>query len=344
MIWLKKLLRLMAVLPLCVLGVTGCAKNQPPAPLPHLKLSKTFKVESYQGVEVHFNHPVKSLQWSWNGTTKKMNLAKGKKSVLIPVKLPQGKQFSLTIEKASGPSTQPFKKSTVLTGQTAPSLQVVTNPGIWQFNVSPEGPFTLQFSSPVANRASVSQDIHFSPAISGTLNWTSATTANFVPDQPLNPTETVTMTLDGGVSGPHGAQGQYLDSTTIVRPFITASNQKIVVHEQLPETLTLYQNGKVMLKTKCNTGVTGATTPTGTFYIHSKVVKTDMSGVDPDGEKYEVKNVPWVMGLFGNTAIHGYQRAKYGFPQSNGCVELPIATAKKLYHMVDVGTPVVIEK
>ena len=33
----------------------------------------------------------------------------------------------------------------------------------------------------------------------------------------------------------------------------------------------------------------------------------------------------------GGDAVHGYPRASYGFPQSNGCVELPIETAKLHY-------------
>ena len=86
----------------------------------------------------------------------------------------------------------------------------------------------------------------------------------------------------------------------------------------------------------------GGSTPTGTFYIRSKYPSVDMKGVNPDGVHYNDPHVPWVMGLIGNIAIHGYPRASYGWPQSNGCVELPLSAAKHLYSMVSVGTPVEI--
>ncbi len=52
-----------------------------------------------------------------------------------------------------------------------------------------------------------------------------------------------------------------------------------------------------------------------------------MTGTDPDGVHYVAPDVPWVNYFNGGDAVHGYPRASYGFPQSNGCVELPIETA-----------------
>ena len=47
--------------------------------------------------------------------------------------------------------------------------------------------------------------------------------------------------------------------------------------------------------------------------------------------------MPWVNYFNGGDAVHGYERGSYGFPQSNGCVELPIATAAEVYPMLAVG-------
>ncbi len=44
----------------------------------------------------------------------------------------------------------------------------------------------------------------------------------------------------------------------------------------------------------------------------------------------------------GGDAVHGYERGSYGFPQSNGCVELPIETAKTVFGMLALGDIVYI--
>ena len=117
----------------------------------------------------------------------------------------------------------------------------------------------------------------------------------------------------------------------------------VTVTETLPETLEVHQNNKVVLTTPVNTGVPGATTQTGVFPIYVRYVSTTMVGTDPDGVHYVAPDVPWVNYFNGGDAVHGYPRASYGFPQSNGCVELPIATAQTVYGMLAVGDLVIVE-
>ena len=62
-----------------------------------------------------------------------------------------------------------------------------------------------------------------------------------------------------------------------------------------------------------------------------------MTGEDVDGEKYKVEDVPWVNYFNGGDAVHGYPRESYGFPQSNGCVELPIEAAHHIFPMLAIG-------
>lgn len=54
-----------------------------------------------------------------------------------------------------------------------------------------------------------------------------------------------------------------------------------------------------------------------------------MRGADVTGARYDV-TVPWASHIDGGQALHGYPRTSYGFPQSNGCVEMPIATAGRV--------------
>jgi L,D-transpeptidase catalytic domain len=111
----------------------------------------------------------------------------------------------------------------------------------------------------------------------------------------------------------------------------------VTVSESLPETLVLYRGHRAVLSTPVNTGVPGAETELGIFPIYSRLVSTTMTGTDPDGTHYVAPDVPWVNYFNGGDAVHGYPRASYGFPQSNGCVELPIETAHTVFDMLAIG-------
>jgi len=116
----------------------------------------------------------------------------------------------------------------------------------------------------------------------------------------------------------------------------------VTVTESDPETLEVHKGNHVALSTPANTGVPGAETPTGIFPIFTRDVSTTMSGTDVDGTKYDIPDVPWVNYFNGGDAVHGYERGSYGFPQSNGCVELPIEAAKTVYGMLALGDIVYI--
>ena len=111
----------------------------------------------------------------------------------------------------------------------------------------------------------------------------------------------------------------------------------VSVTESLPETMELHRGDRVVVSSPANTGVAGAETERGIFPIYSRLVSTTMTGTDPDGVRYVAPDVPWVNYFNGGDAVHGYPRASYGFPQSNGCVELPIGTAEQIYPMLAIG-------
>jgi peptidoglycan hydrolase-like protein with peptidoglycan-binding domain len=111
----------------------------------------------------------------------------------------------------------------------------------------------------------------------------------------------------------------------------------VTVTESLPETLEVHRDRHVVFSTPANTGVPGAETAQGIFPIFSRFESTTMTGTDVDGTKYTVPDVPWVNYFNGGDAVHGYPRASYGFPQSNGCVELPIEAAAQVYPMLKIG-------
>ena len=117
----------------------------------------------------------------------------------------------------------------------------------------------------------------------------------------------------------------------------------VTVSESSPETLDVHVGDRVAFSTPANTGVPGAETAQGIFPIYSRLTSTTMTGEDVDGTKYKVEDVPWVNYFNGGDAVHGYERPSYGFPQSNGCVELPIEAAHSVYGMLALGDIVDVE-
>jgi peptidoglycan hydrolase-like protein with peptidoglycan-binding domain len=122
----------------------------------------------------------------------------------------------------------------------------------------------------------------------------------------------------------------------------TAPYGYVVVSQTLPESATVYQNGVSAYTTSVNTGVSGAPTADGTFPVYLRYTTTTMSGTNPDGSTYSDPGIPWVSYFNGGDALHGFVRASYGTPQSDGCVEMPIANAAIVYPMTPIGTLVTV--
>jgi hypothetical protein len=104
-----------------------------------------------------------------------------------------------------------------------------------------------------------------------------------------------------------------------------------------PETLTVWHNGSVVLKSLANTGIAASPTADGTFPVYLRFQFTIMRGINPDGSHYS-DPVWWVSYFNGGDAVHYFSRATYGWPQSLGCVELPWAPAKKVWPYLTYGS------
>jgi lipoprotein-anchoring transpeptidase ErfK/SrfK len=116
----------------------------------------------------------------------------------------------------------------------------------------------------------------------------------------------------------------------------------VYVSESLPETATVYSDGAEVYSTLANTGVASASTALGTFPVYERFKVTTMSGTNPDGSKYVDPGIPWVSYFNGGDALHGYVRGSYGFPQSDGCVEMPPAHAEVVFPYTLIGTLVTV--
>lgn len=119
----------------------------------------------------------------------------------------------------------------------------------------------------------------------------------------------------------------------------------IYVSKAIPETLYLIEDKRIVFESLANTGIKASPTKDGEYRIFSSYLTKNMVGVDPiSKKKYIDKNVPYPMYFNNGDAIHGFIRKGYGYPQSFGCVELPIKKAAELYSLVDggIGVKVVI--
>jgi len=117
----------------------------------------------------------------------------------------------------------------------------------------------------------------------------------------------------------------------------------VLVSKVLPESLTLYNDGAVQYSNiPVNTGAPGADTLDGTYPVFEHVTASEMKGTNPDGSTYDDPAVPWASFFNGGDALHGFVRAKYGFPQSNGCVEMTVANAGTLWPLTPIGTLVTV--
>jgi peptidoglycan hydrolase-like protein with peptidoglycan-binding domain len=114
-----------------------------------------------------------------------------------------------------------------------------------------------------------------------------------------------------------------------------------VASQHAPEYLSVWHNGRRILHTLANTGIPAAPTTVGTAAVYLKYSFQIMRGTNPDGSKY-ADPVSWVSYFRAGEAVHYFPRGSYGFQQSLGCVELPMAQAHYIWPYMTYGTLVTV--
>jgi lipoprotein-anchoring transpeptidase ErfK/SrfK len=113
----------------------------------------------------------------------------------------------------------------------------------------------------------------------------------------------------------------------------SAGPERVVV--SLSDQLAyLYRGDTLMAVAAISTGRDDKPSPTGIFSVREKKPFYR-------SKKYDNAPMPWMERIdqYG-IALHGGYNP--GYPASHGCIRLPLAFAKKLYTVTDVGTPVYI--
>jgi lipoprotein-anchoring transpeptidase ErfK/SrfK len=118
----------------------------------------------------------------------------------------------------------------------------------------------------------------------------------------------------------------------------------VFVHSTVPQSLNLWHDGSVILTSPGNTGVPAAPTQLGTFAVFEHIPVGTMSGTNPDGSHYNDPGIKWISYFDHGEAIHAFNRASFGTPQSLGCVELPEAAAARVWPYTPIGTLVTVEQ
>jgi peptidoglycan hydrolase-like protein with peptidoglycan-binding domain len=148
------------------------------------------------------------------------------------------------------------------------------------------------------------------------------------------------MTADG-VAGPQVWKA--LLSAAIAGRQSSFGYTFVTVSESSPETESTWHNGHTVASGLVNTGIPATPTAQGTFPVFEHSPSVTMQGTNADGSHYDDPGVPWVSYFNGGDALHGFIRASYGYPQSDGCVEMPYSEAQTVYPYTPIGTLVHVD-
>ncbi len=110
-----------------------------------------------------------------------------------------------------------------------------------------------------------------------------------------------------------------------------------IANKGSPETLTIWHDGREVLRSLANTGIPVSPTVDGTFPVYLRYRFQVMTGFNPDGSYY-ADPVDFVSYFNGGDAVHYFPRGSYGFPQSLGCVELPWNDAEQAWPYLTYGS------
>ena len=180
------------------------------------------------------------------------------------------------------------------------------------------------------------------PNIPGELqaNWTAGTPNQITRGAVMMFEDTHGLEVDA-LAGPRVWQALIADAIAGRRR--TDGYSYVYVHRAVPQSLNLWHEGQVILSSPGNTGVPAAPTQLGTFPVFEHIPIGTMSGTNPDGSHYNDPGIRYISYFNAGDAIHAFNRASFGTPQSLGCVELPLDAAAKVWPYTPIGTLVTIE-
>ena len=202
--------------------------------------------------------------------------------------------------------------------------------------------------SPASARAELAAAYSAAPA--GTFSWQSGYPWNLKQQWKAGSANVLQVGAIRAFESVHGLTMDGAAGRTVWSDLFTAVAQGkhnpngytyALASQNSPETLTIWHNGHVVLKTLVNTGIPASPTADGTFPVYLKYYFSYMKGTNPDGTKYN-DPVYYASYFNGGDAVHQFSRYSYGSYQSLGCVELPWDAAKAAYPYLTYGSLVTV--
>ncbi|HZT09389.1 MAG TPA: L,D-transpeptidase [Chloroflexota bacterium] len=292
-------------------------------------------------LSLQFDRPITSLRYRIDD---KQNEWRGPASdvVELPLKVEGDTRAAVTVVDATAADGGWLAEQQAIEIAAAQPIKVVAMwPEDGEEDVNPTTPPVFRFSEEVADRSAAEAAISFDPPVPGRFDWLAGNRVRFIPSEPFPADSEVTVQVDGNPRKIRGVSGGYLEDA--VRATYSTGKLKVIDVALGKQQMTLLEDGEAVMTLPVATGVAAAPTPTGTFHVLYKVPIARFRGVNPDGSRYDIPDVHWVMAFQGDYTIHGaYWRPVFGRPGSDGCVSLSDANAKKVYDWADDNTPVVI--
>lgn len=98
------------------------------------------------------------------------------------------------------------------------------------------------------------------------------------------------------------------------------------------QTLTAYEDDRLMFATLVSSGLPGWETNEGQFNIWARFESDHMSGASGRPDYYYLENVPYTLYFDGDISLHGtYWHDGFGYRHSHGCVNLSISDARWIF-------------
>jgi hypothetical protein len=346
-------------------AATAAKQDQPAVPLQVLSVTPASGAKGINGadpVKVQFsaplaaNTPMPTLSphiagtWQVEGDTAVFTPAVGYfEKTKVKLTIPGGASGMISVAGVSSGSggllassvTQSFTTGSF---STLALQQVLTRLGYLPLTWTPE---SKTFVTPTKANAVLSA-AYRPPA--GTFGWTGsypsnltnqwkAGSANILDVGAVRAFESVTgLTMDG-VAG--RAVWSHLLRAVAKGKDNPNGYTYALASQHSPETITVWHNGRVVLKSLVNTGIPASPTVDGTFPVYLKFYFSYMKGTNPDGSKYD-DPVYYANYFNGGDAVHQFARYSYGWYQSLGCVELPWDAAKTAYGYLSYGSLVTV--
>ncbi len=301
------------------------------------------QLPSDRPLPVTWSRAVTSFAYSADGETG-MWSGEANHTVRIPVYSVLGRTVHVTIDEATAEdggwlaAAQSYELVA-----PAPLRVAATWPENGATNISLTGDPTIRFSEPITDQAAAEAAIVFDPPVAGSFQWLTRDRVRFLAEDKFPRLTDVTMTIRSGSEGVRSESGAPMEEDVTIA-FQTGRN-KVIDVQLARQILTLYEDDEVIWSAPVATGVRGAETPPGTYQVSAKMPVARFRGVNPNGSRYDIPDVHWVLAFYGDYTIHGaYWRSNFGTPGSNGCVSLTDANAKRVFDFADEGTTVVIRR